>query len=161
MRPLPYTLCQGGETHRPCSQHRFFPPYRSPCLTTATLKSHPCSLACKTTPRNVLMLAAAVRPVLVSPWQASRSHSSKPVLQHFRRRLRSAKRFPWHVSAKQQDTDEAGNTKADRGSNVKPAVVDAFKNGSLGFGFSAGGLLYPYYVGVVQQLHEMGVITRE
>lgn len=157
------------------------------------------------------MLAAAVRPVLVSPWQASRSHSSKPVLQHFRRRLRSAKRFPWHVSAKQQDTDEAGNTKADtgsnvnssnqvlqrfrrmvrsakhglpkqfpwlvsaeqqetdeagntkadRGSNVKPAVVDAFKNGSLGFGFSAGGLLYPYYVGVVQQLHEMGVITRE
>ena len=99
------------------------------------------------------------------PWQA-RSYSSNQVLQHFRLRLRSAKRglpkrLPWHVSAKQQDTDEAGNTKADRGSNAKPAVVDAFKNGSLGFGFSAGGLLYPYYVGVVQQLHDMGVITRE
>lgn len=30
---------------------------------------------------------------------------------------------------------------------------------SLGLGFSAGGLLLPYYIGVVQGLHELNIIT--
>ncbi|GBF89775.1 patatin-like phospholipase domain-containing protein [Raphidocelis subcapitata] len=38
------------------------------------------------------------------------------------------------------------------------AARDAFENGTLGFGFSAGGLLFPYYIGVVQELTELGII---
>ncbi|KAI8468886.1 MAG: acyl transferase/acyl hydrolase/lysophospholipase [Monoraphidium minutum] len=39
-------------------------------------------------------------------------------------------------------------------------IRSAFKNGTLGFGFSAGGLMFPYYVGVVSSLQEMGVLGR-
>lgn len=38
-------------------------------------------------------------------------------------------------------------------------VAEALKRGKLGFGFSAGGLLFPYYLGVVQTLHQLNVIT--
>lgn len=30
----------------------------------------------------------------------------------------------------------------------------------LSFGFSAGGLLFPYYIGVIFRLHELGIVTR-
>ncbi|GBF88990.1 patatin-like phospholipase domain-containing protein [Raphidocelis subcapitata] len=36
----------------------------------------------------------------------------------------------------------------------------AFQNDTLSFGFSAGGLMFPYYVGVVSALEEMGVLRR-
>lgn len=29
----------------------------------------------------------------------------------------------------------------------------------VGFGFSAGGLLFPYYIGIIQQLRQYGIIT--
>ena len=38
-------------------------------------------------------------------------------------------------------------------------VAEALKRGKLGFGFSAGGLLFPYYLGIVQTLSELNVIT--
>ena len=47
----------------------------------------------------------------------------------------------------------------DKGSQEPGPVIQALKNNSLGFGFSAGGLLYPYYIGVVQGLDELGIIT--
>jgi hypothetical protein len=37
-------------------------------------------------------------------------------------------------------------------------LVRAWKRGRLGFGFSAGGLLFPYYAGTIAQLREMGVM---
>ncbi|CAL8460544.1 g73 [Coccomyxa elongata] len=38
-------------------------------------------------------------------------------------------------------------------------VAEALKRGKLGFGFSAGGLLFPYYLGIVNTLNELNVIT--
>ena len=38
-------------------------------------------------------------------------------------------------------------------------VADALKKNKLAFGFSAGGLLFPYYIGVIEQLAELGVLT--
>jgi hypothetical protein len=40
-------------------------------------------------------------------------------------------------------------------------VRAAFQNGSLSFGFSAGGLMFPYYVGVVSALEQMGLAHRD
>ena len=44
-----------------------------------------------------------------------------------------------------------------------PAAEALLRGGhpALGFGFSAGGLLFPYYIGVMYGLHDLGVITRE
>ena len=42
-------------------------------------------------------------------------------------------------------------------------AAEALRRGghaALGFGFSAGGLLFPYYIGVMYGLHDLGVITR-
>lgn len=38
-------------------------------------------------------------------------------------------------------------------------VADALKKNKLAFGFSAGGLLFPYYIGVVEQLEDLGVLS--
>mmetsp|Transcript_6088 Transcript_6088/g.17432 ORF Transcript_6088/g.17432 Transcript_6088/m.17432 type:complete len:512 (+) Transcript_6088:157-1692(+) len=43
----------------------------------------------------------------------------------------------------------------------KHPAITAFENGELSFGFSAGGLLFSYYIGVVFALHDLGIITRE
>ncbi len=40
---------------------------------------------------------------------------------------------------------------------MHPAVA-ALQAGSLGYGFSAGGLLFPYLLGVVSELGELGAI---
>ncbi len=44
-----------------------------------------------------------------------------------------------------------------------PAAEALLRGGhpALGFGFSAGGLLFPYYIGVMYGLHDLGVITCE
>ncbi|WIA13841.1 hypothetical protein OEZ85_002415 [Tetradesmus obliquus] len=39
------------------------------------------------------------------------------------------------------------------------AVREAYKSGKLAFGFSAGGLLFPYYLGVAEELQRLGVMT--
>lgn len=31
----------------------------------------------------------------------------------------------------------------------------------IGFGFSAGGMVFPYFIGVVDALHENGILTRK
>ena len=59
---------------------------------------------------------------------------------------------PWNASVSERD-------EPDRGENRPEPVVEALKAGSLGFGFSAGGMLFPYYIGVVEALEEMGIIT--
>ena len=42
-----------------------------------------------------------------------------------------------------------------------PAAEALLRGGhsALGFGFSAGGLLFPYYIGVMYGLHDLGVMT--
>lgn len=59
---------------------------------------------------------------------------------------------PWKASVSELD-------EPDRGENRPEPVVEALKAGSLGFGFSAGGMLFPYYIGVVEALEELGIIT--
>ena len=59
---------------------------------------------------------------------------------------------PWRASVSEQD-------EPDRGENKPEPVVEALKAGSLGFGFSAGGMLFPYYIGVVEALEELGILT--
>ena len=59
---------------------------------------------------------------------------------------------PWQASVSERD-------EPDRGENKSEPVVEALKAGSLGFGFSAGGMLFPYYLGVVEALEELGIIT--
>ncbi len=41
----------------------------------------------------------------------------------------------------------------------KKKIQAAAKNGTLTFGFSAGGLVYPYFIGVVGALRELGLMT--
>lgn len=41
---------------------------------------------------------------------------------------------------------------------MNPAVREALQAGRLGYGFSAGGFLYPYHLGVLWELKEMGVL---
>ena len=60
---------------------------------------------------------------------------------------------PWQASV------SSGDKNPDRGENKPGPVVDALQAGSLGFGFSAGGMLFPYYIGVVEALEELGIIT--
>jgi hypothetical protein len=38
-------------------------------------------------------------------------------------------------------------------------IAEALRRDRLGFGFSAGGLLFPYYIGIVDQLAQINVIT--
>ena len=38
-------------------------------------------------------------------------------------------------------------------------AVDAFRSGLLGFGFSGGGFLFPWHLGVVTELQDAGIIT--
>lgn len=38
-------------------------------------------------------------------------------------------------------------------------ALEAFKRGSLGFSFSGGGFFFPYHLGIVIQLSDMGIIT--
>ena len=59
---------------------------------------------------------------------------------------------PWKASVSEQE-------EPDRGENRPEPVVEALKAGSLGFGFSAGGMLFPYYIGVVEALEELKIIT--
>ena len=59
---------------------------------------------------------------------------------------------PWKASVSEKD-------EPDRGENRPEPVVEALKAGSLGFGFSAGGMLFPYYIGVVEALEELGILT--
>lgn len=61
---------------------------------------------------------------------------------------------PWKASVSEQD-------EPDRGENRPEPVVEALKAGSLGFGFSAGGMLFPYYIGVVEALEELGIMTED
>ena len=60
---------------------------------------------------------------------------------------------PWRASV------SSGDKNPDRGENKPGPVVEALKAGSLGFGFSAGGMLFPYYIGVVEALEELGIMT--
>eukprot|EP00879_Flechtneria_rotunda_P000290 GHRR01000380.1.p1 GENE.GHRR01000380.1~~GHRR01000380.1.p1 ORF type:complete len:616 (+),score=201.49 GHRR01000380.1:254-2101(+) len=53
-----------------------------------------------------------------------------------------------------------GLTVEDVIAHKRAAVQQAFLNNSLGFGFSAGGLLFPYYVGLVSSLVQQGVLER-
>ncbi|KAK9810474.1 hypothetical protein WJX72_011305 [[Myrmecia] bisecta] len=54
-----------------------------------------------------------------------------------------------------EQEEEAGED-----STGKPdPVVAAIQAGSLGFGFSAGGLLFPYYLGVLEGLSGLGILT--
>ena len=39
------------------------------------------------------------------------------------------------------------------------SVRQAVQQGSIGFGFSAGGMLFPYYIGVTQSLTDLQVLT--
>lgn len=60
---------------------------------------------------------------------------------------------------RQRDANGADGTAEPRG---HPAAEALRRGGhaALGFGFSAGGLLFPYYIGVMYGLHDLGVITR-
>ena len=54
----------------------------------------------------------------------------------------------------------AGQTRRVRAvpDNAALSPLEAYESGQLAFGFSAGGLLFPYYVGMVERLQELQVI---
>ena len=55
---------------------------------------------------------------------------------------------------------DAAATLNAQGEELKCSIIaDALKKNKLAFGFSAGGLLFPYYIGVIDQLEELGVLT--
>ena len=40
-------------------------------------------------------------------------------------------------------------------------AIEAFRAGQLGMGFSGGGFLFPWHLGVVTELKDMGVINHQ
>ena len=78
----------------------------------------------------------------------------------------------WPSAGDQDSLETAGAAAASRreqGTSLEtgpgqqhPAAVALREAGhpQLSFGFSAGGLLFPYYIGVIYRLHDLGVITR-
>lgn len=56
---------------------------------------------------------------------------------------------------------QANRQKARAGLNGPGGVADADEQLPLSFGFSAGGLVFPYLLGVASQLTDSGVITEE
>jgi len=44
-------------------------------------------------------------------------------------------------------------------SPLLPAALQALRDGNLSFGFSAGGCLFPYYIGAAGALIDGGVLT--
>lgn len=72
-------------------------------------------------------------------------------------------RFPVRWPRLPQDgRDEDAQPKESSQQNLQPprlSVREARQQETLGFGFSAGGLLFPYYIGVTETLTELGVLT--
>lgn len=72
--------------------------------------------------------------------------------------------FPEPRESPAASGDDAASGASASASAMDPSklqrIREAFASGSLGFGFSAGGLMFPYYVGVVSALEEMGVLKR-
>ena len=62
---------------------------------------------------------------------------------------------------RQRDADGAESDGSSQPLRQHPAAEALRRGGhsALGFGFSAGGLLFPYYIGVLYGLHDLGVIT--
>lgn len=73
----------------------------------------------------------------------------------------------WYPSGKAAEQapvdDEQAGSGVEEVDGRHPAAVAFEKGGptALGFGFSAGGLLFSYYIGVVYGLHDLGIVTRE
>ncbi|WIA18834.1 hypothetical protein OEZ85_003513 [Tetradesmus obliquus] len=63
-------------------------------------------------------------------------------------------------SSSESSSGLSGMTIDDIKAHKRAAVQQAYLNGTLGFGFSAGGLVFPYYVGLVSSLVQKGVMTR-
>eukprot|EP00775_Hariotina_reticulata_P004212 gene4212-4461_t len=59
-----------------------------------------------------------------------------------------------------EDSETGGLSVEEVLEHKKAAIQQAFLNDSLGFGFSAGGLIFPYYVGLVSSLVQCGVLSR-
>ncbi|KAF8064606.1 HEBP2 [Scenedesmus sp. PABB004] len=57
-------------------------------------------------------------------------------------------------------SSSGGDAEGEVLAHKRAAVQQAFINGSLGFAFSAGGLVFPYYVGLVSRLVDAGVLSR-
>lgn len=55
--------------------------------------------------------------------------------------------------------ENAGSYSDESISLKNPISSQIIQPGSVGFGFSAGGLLFPYYIGVIEELHILGVLT--
>ena len=105
-----------------------------------------------------------------------RNHSSQrcrrpsPRQVDFRERIKEVLNFRIWPSNGDSDALETGGEAGGEAPAVEGAAVPpehpaaaALRTGGhaeLAFGFSAGGLLFPYYIGVIFRLHELGVVTR-
>ena len=62
---------------------------------------------------------------------------------------------PQHVTPDgERFISSSGGAAEQRLSKVRQALQD----GTLGFGFSAGGFLYPYHLGTLWELHELNIL---
>jgi len=64
------------------------------------------------------------------------------------------------TSSSTSSSSSSGPPVAARDPAKSARIRQAFLDETLSFGFSAGGLMFPYYVGVVSALEEMGVLRR-
>eukprot|EP00878_Enallax_costatus_P027271 GHUV01029338.1.p1 GENE.GHUV01029338.1~~GHUV01029338.1.p1 ORF type:complete len:215 (+),score=40.18 GHUV01029338.1:275-919(+) len=95
---------------------------------------------------------AALRPQHACPHLCSR--------EQFCHRARMQKARTIHTAAiNANERVQAGlASSAQQQQTPQSSAVEAFQQGSLAFGFSAGGLLFPYYLGVAEQLQQMNVL---
>ena len=69
------------------------------------------------------------------------------------------KRFPVRLSSPFKQREETPREKPPP--PPKQAIQDAVRSKTIGFGFSAGGMLFPYYLGVLEALTELDIVTGE
>lgn len=78
--------------------------------------------------------------------------SSKRNLPPLRPVLNVPRLIDWRLT--KTPNDPGASTAADN-----THYLQAHKSGQLSFGFSAGGLLFPYFLGVISELEELGIVT--
>jgi predicted acylesterase/phospholipase RssA len=71
--------------------------------------------------------------------------------------------YPSGKAAEDAAADEDARGSIQEVGGRHPAAIAFEKGGpsALGFGFSAGGLLFSYYIGVIFGLHDLGIVTRD
>ncbi|GLC38910.1 hypothetical protein PLESTM_000795000 [Pleodorina starrii] len=93
------------------------------------------------------------------PYPSGRAWSSASWLQpSFQTRSQSFDGADTRSGSSVDDQGLSGDERERRAQSRLEKVRRGLESGTLGFGFSAGGFLYPYHLGILWELHELNIL---